>query len=103
MPFYSLHILHHSLILSLQILFLVPEIKNLDLPVNDQEDEQEESKDIEKQLILKHIEDNQLALKALDGFLLVLSDEGDITYVSENIGDILGLSMVNISFYLHSS
>lgn len=71
----------------------------MDLPVNDREDEQEESKDIEKQLILKQIEDNQMALKALDGFLLVLSDEGDITYVSENIGDILGLSMVNIVFY----
>lgn len=75
----------------------------MDLPVNDREDEQEDSKDIDKQLILKHIDDNQMALKALDGFLLVLSDEGDITYVSENIGEILGLSMVNIVFYLQSS
>lgn len=80
---------------SIQFLFQVPEIKNLDLPVN--EDEQEDSKDIQKQLILKHIDDNQLALKALDGFLLVLSDEGDVTYVSENICEILGLSQVNIS------
>lgn len=72
----------------------------MDLPVNDREDEQEDSKDIDKQLILKHIDDNQMALKALDGFLLVLSDEGDITYVSENIGEILGLSMVNILCFI---
>lgn len=68
----------------------------MDLPLIDQT---EESKDIEKQLILQHIEDNHLALQALDGFLLVLSDEGDITYASENISDILGLSMVNIVIY----
>lgn len=58
-------------------------------------DEKEDSKDIQMQLILKDIDDNNLTLKALDGFLLVLSDEGDVTYVSENICDILGLSKVN--------
>lgn len=47
------------------------------------------------QLILKHIDENHMTLKALDGFLLVLSDEGDVTYVSENICDILGLTKVN--------
>lgn len=46
------------------------------------------------QILSKFVEDENLALTALDGFLLVLSDEGEITYVSENIADILGLSKV---------
>lgn len=58
-------------------------------------EEEEKSKDIQLQLIHKHVVDQHLALKALDGFLLVLCDEGDITYVSENICEILGLSKVN--------
>jgi PAS domain-containing protein len=60
--------------------------------------EEEDSKDIELQLIRKQIIDEHLALKALDGFMLVLCDEGDITYVSENICEILGLSKVSKEF-----
>lgn len=33
-------------------------------------------------------------MKALDGFVLVLSQQGDIVYCSENIADHLGVSQV---------
>lgn len=39
-------------------------------------------------------EAEQMLINALDGFLLALSEDGDITYVSENITDILGLHQV---------
>lgn len=75
--------------------FLVPEIENLDLPVDAAKTtDEEESKDVKMQILSKFVEDENLAMMALDGFLLVLSDEGEITYVSENIADILGLSKV---------
>lgn len=57
------------------------------------DDEQHE--DVKPQILSKFIEDEMFALNALDGFLLVLSDDGDVTYVSENIGDVLGLSKVS--------
>lgn len=75
------------------IFLLVPEIENLDLPV-DPEEKEDEAKDVKMQILSKLVEDEKLALMALDGFLLVLSDEGEITYVSENIADILGLAKV---------
>lgn len=58
---------------------------------NDEENEEK------SQVLSKYIDEENLALLALDGFLLVLSDEGDITYVSENISDILGLAKVRQS------
>lgn len=39
-------------------------------------------------------EASQLLKQTMDGFLLVLSNEGDITYVSENIVDYLGITKV---------
>ncbi|XP_037826826.1 protein similar-like, partial [Lucilia sericata] len=42
-------------------------------------------------------EDFSMLLKqTLDGFLLILSNDGDITYVSGNISDYLGLSKIDI-------
>lgn len=81
---------------------LVPKIKNLDIPIDDKADngdnqtdeEEEETKDIKIQVLKKIVENEKLALLALDGFLLVLNNEGDITYVSENIAEYLGLSKV---------
>lgn len=35
-----------------------------------------------------------MAMQALDGFLVVLSTDGDIIYVSENINDYIGIQQV---------
>lgn len=78
---------------------LVPKLKNLDSPVDDKKENEDIKDDVDMQVLSKHIEDEQLTLKALDGFLLVLSDDGDITFVSENIGDILGLSKVRLTHH----
>lgn len=68
-------------------LFLVPKMKK-------SAEDKEESKDVKMQVLSKYVEEEKLAFTAMDGFLLVLNDDGDITYVSENISEILGLSMV---------
>lgn len=39
--------------------------------------------------------DEHMAMQALDGFLVVLSTDGDIIYVSENINDYIGIQQVN--------
>lgn len=39
---------------------------------------------------------DELFLKALDGFMLVLSNNGDMIYLSENVSDYLGISQVCI-------
>lgn len=54
-------------------------------------DMEEDSKPALNELAL---EKEKLALLSLDGFLLVLSADGDITYISENVSDYLGLSQV---------
>jgi hypothetical protein len=77
----------------------------LDIPVETKlekidTDSEIESKDVKMQIMKKVIEDEQLALVALDGFLLVLNGEGEITYTSANISEYLGMSKV---IYSHSS
>lgn len=47
----------------------------------------EEEKELDLQL-------NSSYLKALDGFLMVLSEDGDMIYLSENINKCLGLAQV---------
>lgn len=47
----------------------------------------EEETDLDLQL-------NGSYLKALDGFLMVLSEDGDMIYLSENISKCLGLAQV---------
>lgn len=39
-------------------------------------------------------------MQTLDGFLMILSNDGDITYVSENIKDYLGISKVSKHLFL---
>lgn len=53
-----------------------------------------ENADVKLDSLSKYIEKEKMAFAAMDGFLLILSDDGEITYVSENISEILGLSMV---------
>jgi PAS domain-containing protein len=66
----------------------------LDEPVGADIAIESESADVTTQVLSKCVEEENFALMALDGFLLVLNDDGDVTYVSENIGEILGLSKV---------
>lgn len=46
-------------------------------------------------------EASQLLKQTMDGFLLVLSNEGDITYVSENIVDFLGITKVSNGIFYY--
>lgn len=39
---------------------------------------------------------NSSYLKALEGFLMVLSEDGDIIYLSENVSKCLGLAQVSL-------
>lgn len=54
-----------------------------------------ESKDFKIKMLNTFVEEEKFALQAMDGFLLVLSDDGDITYVSDNIAEHLGLAKVS--------
>lgn len=76
---------------------VVPEANKSDdcVPLASISEDDEQQEDVKPPTLSKFIEDEMFALNALDGFLLVLSDDGDVTYVSENISDILGLSKVS--------
>lgn len=50
-------------------------------------DESEKENEVESQL-------NSFYLKALEGFLMVLSEDGDMVYLSENVSKSMGLSQV---------
>lgn len=43
---------------------------------------------------------NSSYLKALDGFLMVLSEDGDMIYLSENINKCLGLAQVGLIYFV---
>lgn len=47
------------------------------------------------------IESARLLKQTLDGFLLILSNDGDITYVTDNISDYLGISKVSSYDIVH--
>lgn len=87
------------------MIFSVPKIKNLDIPVGTETDEAKmdedevDSKDFKMNLLNDLVEKEKFALQSLDGFLLVLSADGDVTYVSDNISDHLGLSKVRIFYW----
>jgi hypoxia-inducible factor 1 alpha len=47
----------------------------------------------------KILVDDSIFLKSLEGFLVVMSSEGDIVYMSENVSDYLGITQVKLVFY----
>ncbi|XP_053659627.1 protein similar [Anopheles marshallii] len=42
------------------------------------------------------LEPETIALQTLDGFLIILSADGDVTYISENVSEYLGISQIDI-------
>lgn len=47
--------------------------------------------------------DDELLVQALDGFLMILSVDGDVTYVSENVAEYLGIQQVRLDKFLYKS
>lgn len=43
----------------------------------------------------KLTEDDSMFLKSLEGFIMVVSPDGDFVYLSENVSDYLGIAQVN--------
>ena len=73
-------------------LLVVPNIKDSseNMIKSDEDNLNAESNDF-----LKNAEANQLIKETIDGFLVILSTEGDITYVSDNITEYLGIAKVS--------
>ncbi|CAD7083955.1 unnamed protein product [Hermetia illucens] len=63
------------------------------LPSEDDRNEEFERKPFD---LLNGPESYKYLASALDGFLLILSGEGDVTYVSESISDYLGISQIDL-------
>ncbi|XP_030765742.1 hypoxia-inducible factor 1-alpha isoform X3 [Sitophilus oryzae] len=49
-----------------------------------------------KDKLMQTVKDESVFLKSLEGFVLVLSSEGDFVYLSENVSDYLGISQVDL-------
>lgn len=80
------------MLLNILFLFSVPNIEALSKTMDKEFDV--DSEDVKVSPLINKVDSDKMALKSLDGFLLILSGDGDITYVSENISDFLGLSQV---------
>ncbi|XP_050306275.1 protein similar isoform X2 [Anthonomus grandis grandis] len=49
-----------------------------------------------KEKLPKHLKEEPIFLKSLDGFLVVISSEGDFVYLSENVSDYLGIAQIDL-------
>lgn len=69
--------------------FMVQPLKSvpLSLLLSDKESDSGTESDLDGQL-------NGFYLKALEGFFMVLSEDGDMVYLSENVSKCMGLSQV---------
>lgn len=54
----------------------------------------DDAKDLKPFDLPRELENQKFLLQALDGFVLVLSGEGEVTYVSENVNEFLGINQV---------
>lgn len=52
--------------------------------------------DDKKQILSQLVDSEFFALQALDGFLMVLSADGDVTYVTETIAEHLGIAKIDL-------
>lgn len=52
--------------------------------------------DDKDEILNKLVDSEFFALQALDGFLMVLSAEGDVTYVTETISEHLGIAKIDL-------
>lgn len=48
------------------------------------------------------VSESQLMLEALDGFLILISDEGTVYYVSEQVYNYIGVCQVCLKLYQYS-
>ncbi|XP_053670565.1 protein similar [Anopheles nili] len=86
------------------MLDLFPEISEITKKIEIKEDNDASTESMdefnfdETKLSLKSLglEPETVVLQALDGFLMVLSADGDITYISENVSEYLGISQIDI-------
>jgi len=63
------------------------------------EEEEEEEKETEE---MEASEETNLYLRILEGFLIVLSTEGDMIYLSENVSKYMGLTQVHTHTHTHT-
>ncbi|KAL1513011.1 hypothetical protein ABEB36_002499 [Hypothenemus hampei] len=49
-----------------------------------------------KDKLYKHLKEESAFLKSLDGFILVLSSDGDFIYLSENVSEYLGITQIDL-------
>ncbi|KAL7731183.1 hypothetical protein ACLKA6_014375 [Drosophila palustris] len=78
-----------------EMLQLVPKIRESSERIKPDIDLVKPKLENENEDWLKCAEASELLKQTMDGFLLVLSNEGDITYVSENIIDYLGITKID--------
>lgn len=80
----------------LKVFLSVPQIKSLtEIP----EDTPPASPHSDQETKTQFTDDQEtcsVLMEALDGFLMIISNDGDITYVSENIKDYLGINKVSL-------
>lgn len=72
---------------------LIPSIKDLSAKDVDTEEMKKENNPFP---LPDEMENQKFILQALDGFVLVLSGDGEITFVSENVTDFLGLNQIDL-------
>ncbi|KAH8268230.1 hypothetical protein KR026_002322 [Drosophila bipectinata] len=84
-----------------EMLQFVPSLRDCNETIKQDIDAPQDQKEVKPKLEignedwLNGAEASQLLKQTMDGFLLVLSSEGDITYVSENVVEYLGISKID--------
>lgn len=83
------------------ILFSLAVVPPVDDTAADGKSSQLKEMPIDTESLFEDINEN-MAMQALDGYLMVLSNDGDIVYVSENIHDYVGIQQASWKVYAFS-